>query len=263
MRNETGNEPFKLLGSGIETANAASLPETGMLFACVIGGQCDFFVRNQSVRYSKGICFMRELNGRVHLEGSGKLAYIVAGGVLCEQICTVYGIEDGFSASAAGASEELFRICELAQDVTANLPEIAFSFHRLVKISVDARIKEEKGKVDTAILIKEYIDSHASGKLTLEEISKVFFISKTQIFRIFKMYFGIPPMQYFLFKKVEISKKMLTEDNMRVSDIAETLGFSDSKHFSKTFRKYTGVLPREFRKENRTAIINKSVIGEQ
>ena len=233
-----------------------------MIFACVIGGHCDLHIRNQSVRYSKGVFFVRELNDRVTIDGNGKIAFIVASGTLCEQICALFGIEDGFSASVTGASEELFRICELAQSLSANLPEISFCFHRLIKTASDAKISEEKGKVDSAVLIKEYIDSHADGKLTLEDISKVFFISKTQIFRIFKMYFGMPPMQYFLFKKVEISKKMLTEDNMRVSDIAEALGFSDSKHFSKTFRKYSGVLPREYRKENRTALLNKSVIGE-
>lgn len=40
---------------------------------------------------------------------------------------------------------------------------------------------------------------------------------------------------------------MLTDTNQSISDIAKTLGFSDSHNFSRTYKKLTGLSPSEYR----------------
>ena len=95
--------------------------------------------------------------------------------------------------------------------------------------------------------IREYIDTHTDKKITLDELSGMFFISKTQIFRLFTREYGIPPMRYMLKKKIEVSKGWLTDTDMRISEIAEAFCFTDAKHYTKTFRAFTGMLPREYR----------------
>ena len=99
--------------------------------------------------------------------------------------------------------------------------------------------------------IKEYIDTHTDKKITLELLSKQFFISKTQIHRLFTAEYDIPPMKYMLKRKIEVSKELLTDTDMKISEIAESLSFTDSKHYTKTFRAFTGMLPRDYREANK------------
>ena len=254
-------ELFRVTDYGTGNAENIKLPANGTVCACVIGGEIGLGAKGNGAFYTKGTFLTRGLDGSCAFFGDGRVAYFVADGSLCEQVLAVNGIGEGFSVTVAGASEDVFRMCELAEGGEENVSEMAFIFHRLIRTASDAKLQEEKRRVDTALLLKEYIDCHAAGRLSLDDISKVFFISKTQIFRIFKSCFGIPPMQYFLQKKIEVSKKML-EDNMRVSDIAETLGFSDAKHYSKTFKRFVGILPREYRREKRLQVLHGTDLTE-
>ena len=104
-------------------------------------------------------------------------------------------------------------------------------------------------KKNTATLIRGYIDTHVDGKLTLDELSANFFVSKTQIFRMFKESYGMAPMQYFLHKKIEYAKHLLSTTDKHMAEIAEELSFTDAKHFSKTFKNYAGILPRDYKKQ--------------
>lgn len=102
--------------------------------------------------------------------------------------------------------------------------------------------------VSVAETIKDYIDRNIDKKITLQQISDIFFIGKTQIYRVFTAKYDTPPMKYMLRKKIEASKEMLTKTEMKISEIAEALSFTDSKHYTKTFRSLTGMLPGEYRK---------------
>lgn len=127
----------------------------------------------------------------------------------------------------------------------------AYLFHTLLRLlrAEIPRLAVKTG-VTSVAAIKEYIDSHTEKKITLEKLSKHFFISKTQIHRLFTANYGISPMKYMLKTKIERSKILLVSGNMRISEIAEKLAFTDSKHFTKTFRNFTGILPGEYRKKN-------------
>lgn len=261
MNNTDENGLFVSLCHGINNINELSLPKVGTLFAFVINGECVMRSRSLAATYQKGAFFVRALSGNVELSGEAKLAYAVLDGSLYSQICAVSSVLDGFHVTAGGLGEDVFRLCELLSDDEA-VTDAAFVFHRLIRNAAVAKRDESLRRVDTAVLIKEYIDSHAAGRLSLEEIAKVFFISKTQIFRIYKKCFGISPMQYYLQKKIDVSKKLLVEDNMRVCDIAETLGFSDPKHYSKTFKRFVGKLPRDYKREKRAHTLNRLMVED-
>ena len=107
------------------------------------------------------------------------------------------------------------------------------------------------GRAVSARDIRDYLEANVGNKLTLEDVSAHFFIGKTQIFRLFRDAYGMPPMQYMLRAKVEKAKTYLLQaPPLRVSEIADALGFTDARHFSKTFRRLTGMLPRDYRKQS-------------
>lgn len=64
--------------------------------------------------------------------------------------------------------------------------------------------------------------------------------------RLFKKQSGETPMHFFMRQKVELSKEMLNSGE-RNSDIASVTGFADEFHFSRSFKKITGISPRQYR----------------
>lgn len=152
-----------------------------------------------------------------------------------------------------------FRLTSLGERTEKNLHFVEsatnlgneYLFHTLLcLISVEEQEPTEKTGVTSAAAIKEYIDSHTEIKITLDKLSKHFFISKTQIHRLFVAAYNVSPMRYMLMAKVKRSKELLLATDLRIADIAERLAFTDAKHYTKTFRNFTGMLPGEYRKKN-------------
>jgi two-component system response regulator YesN len=48
--------------------------------------------------------------------------------------------------------------------------------------------------------------------------------------------------------RIDRAKELLRETSLSVSEVCEAVGYSDRKHFTKTFHKMTGVNPAEFRR---------------
>jgi AraC-like DNA-binding protein len=70
--------------------------------------------------------------------------------------------------------------------------------------------------------------------------------------RIFKRKFGIPPLRYLTYAKLERARSQLRAGRSSVSEIAFELGFSDLAHFSKTFKKYSGMAPLEYARRSQS-----------
>lgn len=96
--------------------------------------------------------------------------------------------------------------------------------------------------------ILDYINEHYAEPLTLEKISSEFFISQSNLSHCFKKETGLSPMQYMMQRRIGEAQSLLVETSTAIQDIEYRLGFSDSAHFSKMFKKYVGVTPKEYRK---------------
>ena len=96
--------------------------------------------------------------------------------------------------------------------------------------------------------ILDYLNENFAEPLTLQKISAKFFISTSNLSHYFKRETGLSPMQYILQRRIGEAQSLLVETTLPIRDIEERLGFSDSAHFSKMFKKYVGVTPGEYRR---------------
>ena len=94
--------------------------------------------------------------------------------------------------------------------------------------------------------IQKYILSHSDERLTLNELSAVFGLSPNYLSATFKKTCGIGFSEYISQIKVSRAKTMLLEQDMKVYEVADRLGFESAFYFSKVFKKVTGLSPREF-----------------
>ncbi len=95
---------------------------------------------------------------------------------------------------------------------------------------------------------KEYMKDNFKHPITLEEISKMVGFNPTYFSSLFKKETGMNFLEYLIDIRIEKAKELLKETDKSVSSIAFEVGYSDLKHFSKLFKKLTGLKPSEYRK---------------
>lgn len=54
--------------------------------------------------------------------------------------------------------------------------------------------------------------------------------------------------EYLIQLRMEKAKELLKSSNETIKNICNQVGYSDVKHFTALFKKYTGIKPGEFRK---------------
>jgi AraC-like DNA-binding protein len=97
--------------------------------------------------------------------------------------------------------------------------------------------------------IRLYLVSKLKEKISLDDISQMFNISKYHLVRLFKKVYGVTPMHYFMMIKIEEAKKLLTFSDLNVTEIAEVLGFENVHSFSRSFNNIERLSPLKYRKE--------------
>jgi AraC-like DNA-binding protein len=67
--------------------------------------------------------------------------------------------------------------------------------------------------------------------------------------KLFTASVGMPPSRFILKTRMEKAKKLLAFTHLSVGEIAAAVGFSDPLYFSRTFRRYAGLPPTEYRNQ--------------
>lgn len=90
-----------------------------------------------------------------------------------------------------------------------------------------------------------------SRGITLEEIAEKLNVTSEYLSAQFHKEVGVSFSSYMKDYRVQQAKKLLLGTNLKLYEIANQVGYSDPKHFSKVFREITGMLPGEYRKLNK------------
>jgi len=89
-------------------------------------------------------------------------------------------------------------------------------------------------------------DKIISGELKTDEIQKLLFMNRTQYYAKVKALTGETPAALIKEIRLEIAYELISQPNdLRISDVVQQLGLSDTKNFSKIFKDKYGVTPRE------------------
>ncbi|MBU9712605.1 AraC family transcriptional regulator [Evansella tamaricis] len=87
----------------------------------------------------------------------------------------------------------------------------------------------------------------------IEEIADQLDFSVSYCNKVFKKVFKMSPRQYVTFRKLNESKSLLIQDKYSVEQIAFMMGYHDASHFSRQFKRWTGISPSQYRQKQRTA----------
>lgn len=95
---------------------------------------------------------------------------------------------------------------------------------------------------------KSYIAEHLGEPFRLEDIAKKTLLTPSYLSVLFKKEMGETISDYTQKLRLEKAKALLRTTNLNINEISIQVGYTDSKHFSKVFKKVLGVRPKEYRK---------------
>ena len=98
--------------------------------------------------------------------------------------------------------------------------------------------------------IINYIDNNFTQNITLQDLSHLSLYSPKYFSKLFKKSYGISITDYIQRKRIDMSKSLLLESNFTIDAISEMVGYPNTAHFHKYFKKICGVTPNEYRKKN-------------
>ncbi len=105
---------------------------------------------------------------------------------------------------------------------------------------------EKPDMVDQAI---RYIEEHLTEALTLDGIAKAFSYNIQYLSKKFKARTGRSPIDYLIHLRMEKAARLLVETDEPIQQIAESVGYSDLFYFIKRFKKHSGLVPGQYRKQ--------------
>lgn len=98
--------------------------------------------------------------------------------------------------------------------------------------------------------ILKHLHLNIESEISLEKLAEDLNLSASYISSCFKKQMGISIMKYAKKIRIDRAKVLLTTTDVSILDLSVSLGFYDQSHFSKTFKKFTGVSPSKYRNEN-------------
>ena len=84
----------------------------------------------------------------------------------------------------------------------------------------------------------------------MEFISNALNLHPNYISQLFKVETNINLSEYIMQQRINKSKELLIQTNLKIYDIASLVGFINPKHFSVVFKKLVGQTPHQFRQRN-------------
>jgi AraC-like DNA-binding protein/mannose-6-phosphate isomerase-like protein (cupin superfamily) len=100
---------------------------------------------------------------------------------------------------------------------------------------------------DIVKYVMRYIQENLTTQISLENLAKSHYMSRTQVSRIFKKHTGLTLRNYILDQRIQRAKQLLMTDK-NVSEACYDSGFADYSNFIRSFKKGVGMSPGQYKK---------------
>lgn len=222
----------------------------------------------------EGGCYYKWHGGESELH-HGDLIYLPSGAqryvsVIGEERLSYYRInlrvfdkEDGeeivFSPTPfvlKSVSHHFLELCErmvaTTLSVKNNLKTMSLMYELLSSIAAIQDRSYDK-RVLSAV---NYVEQHYTEDFDVSLLAELCFISQAQLFRLFKKEVGETPIEYRTTLRIQRAKDLLGDEECRIGDVADILGFESIYYFSRAFKKRVGVSPSEYRRKFMSLVTN-------
>jgi two-component system, response regulator YesN len=170
-----------------------------------------------------------------------------------EQSLQVFGIRMiNYIMKHSQANDEIPLLNELfgLTKKTGNLLELRNEvYHWIKKILHIIVRKNEEQHVDSIVVAKKWIIEHLEQNITIQKIATQVYMNPTYFCEYFKNQTGETVLDFVTRARIEKARELLVNTNLKIYDISEKVGYSDTKYFSKLFKKQYGETPSKYKEK--------------
>ncbi|MHC4537958.1 MAG: helix-turn-helix domain-containing protein [Planctomycetota bacterium] len=130
------------------------------------------------------------------------------------------------------------------EDLCAWISTALNEFIELVYSSQDAR---KVSQIRPAI---NYIDANYNKPITLADVARASHLSVSRLAHIFKEQMGITIIDYLTSVRIERAKQLLLATDQNCTEICFEVGYNNQSYFTRTFKGFVGMTPRQFKTKN-------------
>ncbi len=160
------------------------------------------------------------------------------------QFCTKWGLD---------VSREVLRKAYFSGKVVSQKEHesavklLSIFAQHLAMLSNQVFIQQENAEPPVITKARAYIHEHQTEEIKLGQVAKAVNMSSYYFCKMFKKVTGINFTDYVARIRIEKSKNLLLNPNLRISEIAFEVGFQSLTHFNRVFKKILGQSPTEYR----------------
>ncbi len=129
----------------------------------------------------------------------------------------------------------------MERDLSASLEKLMIELARAIKENNKPRVSLSKSI--------SYINNYYNTQIKIPDLAKMDCLSMTQYNLHFKNQTGMSPTKYIISLRMNLAKDLIETSNLSLAQIAVMCGYDDYNFFAKVFKKFTGLSPKNYRKQ--------------
>lgn len=111
----------------------------------------------------------------------------------------------------------------------------------------DVRVESTPRTARAMVTALSYMETHFHEKLSLDKVSSLCGLTRFEFSRAFKRAFGTTFRDQLIDLRIRKAAELLEYSNAKILDIAFAVGFRDLSHFTRTFHRWVGATPSQYR----------------
>ena len=140
-------------------------------------------------------------------------------------------------------TEKPVHLCDIMMELV--LYELARVTQEVNLEKLRAESLDERTGMDR---IYDYIRVNCYRNLQIAEVASQFGYNPQYFTRMFRQKSGMSPKQYMIHQQIQQAKYLFATTSLKITEVAEQVGMSDARAFSKRFKRCEGISPSEYRK---------------
>lgn len=166
------------------------------------------------------------------------------------EIPTFTNLHDPLIASLLAEFARLRRLDEQLDPTYCDAMGVALAQHLMVRYGQKATAKRGDQKLPAWRLrrITDYVEAHIDAPIQVAELAAIASLSVGHFHRALQATIGQTPLGFITHRRIERARQLLAEAPIPVTELSLQVGFASPSHFSRLFRRATGVSPSEYRK---------------
>jgi AraC family transcriptional regulator, glycine betaine-responsive activator len=122
--------------------------------------------------------------------------------------------------------------------------------HDRQRVPLRLHLGTSQPKLAEAVALME---ANLEEPMSLDELARHVRLSRRQLERLFQKHLSCVPTRYYLELRLAKARQLLLQTSMSIVDVAFASGFVSAPHFSKCYRDFYGIPPRDERRQRRPA----------